>query len=359
MSKTSSRIVKQWLTSAIIALAALACTGHAVPVAEEEPSGHHPGGVAGCDDPSCCPRGQWVCDDPDEGGLCHCVTWGQDADTWPGGSHPPGGVRFSCEMEDEFARRDCIRNNSQDQLGGDATAGQLVDASANGDAGAAGTKDVGAGSEDVGVGVPDATSGQQTDALTNGEGDECIDGVPLADEHGKPFGEDTQLIVTLSEPKACIDVTVDKTGYYRLFDQTPAESCLSQTDEIAYLRISNSCNEQGWPIDPNLGQRFIVQDVDNTPPCSGKCDGDLVCREGLGHAGRCCVPNRIDVGTFLLVAGEKNKMCWHHFCPEWKKDGQGDRFVSDEQRCGETPQSVHLLLAGLSACISDRAPACR
>ncbi len=131
---------------------------------------------------------------------------------------------------------------------------------------------------------------------------------------------------------ACGTLTVTKTGYYRIFDLELSESCDDQLDETGYLTVDNSCNPGGWALEGNVGDRYLVLDSDNTAECSGNdCGAGKVCREGNNH-GTCCVPeDPTFMGTFLLVAGEDNRICLHHWCPEWleaQADGQDLGFVT-------------------------------
>lgn len=135
------------------------------------------------------------------------------------------------------------------------------------------------------------------------------------------------------EAQACGTITVEKTGYYRIFDVELSESCDSQQDETGFLTVTNSCNPEGWAAEANAGYRYLVLDSDNTPSCSGDqdCAGGTVCRTGNNH-GSCCVPAEPTfMGTFLLVAGEDNIICLNHWCPVWKEatqDGAEPGFVT-------------------------------
>jgi hypothetical protein len=60
------------------------------------------------------------------------------------------------------------------------------------------------------------------------------------------------------------------------------------------------------------------------------------------------------MGTFLLVAGEENVVCIHHWCPEWKEalaDGENLGFVHDEEdpsaSCASA-DSIHFKIAATS-----------
>lgn len=112
----------------------------------------------------------------------------------------------------------------------------------------------------------------------------------------------------------CGTLTVDETGYYQIFDVELSESGPSQKDETGYVKISNSCNSDGWPVERNYEDRFLILDVDNDP-----CTTDPECGAGrtCGGSGGCVPDAPTFMGTFLLVAGEDNTMCLHHWCPEY------------------------------------------
>jgi hypothetical protein len=161
-------------------------------------------------------------------------------------------------------------------------------------------------------------------------------------------GEDDGQIYALgsgSPAVSCGTLTVDKTGYYQIFDTELSESCSDQLDETGYLRITNSCNPNGVAVEANAGDRFVVLDSDNTPPCTtdADCGAGKVCREGNNH-GNCCVPDKPTfMGTFLLVAGENNTICLYHWCPVWlaekQKSGTDLGFVTAD--CTGSVNSVH------------------
>jgi hypothetical protein len=120
--------------------------------------------------------------------------------------------------------------------------------------------------------------------------------------------------------QGCGTLLVDQTGYYSIFDTELSESCDDQLDETGYLTVSNSCNGDGWAAERNAQDRFLVFDSDNSPDCTtdAECADGKVCRMGGGH-GSCCVPDTpVFMGTFLLVAGEPNRICIHHWCPDWQ-----------------------------------------
>ena len=171
--------------------------------------------------------------------------------------------------------------------------------------------------------------------------------------------DDGQLIALNDTQATCGTLTVDKSGYYRIFDIELSESCAKQKDETGYLTITNSCNSAGWAAEANAGQRFLILDSDNTNDCTkdADCQGGLVCRDG-NNGGRCCVsPKPTFMGTFLLVAGEKNTICLHHWCPEWKaekqKSGADLGFVTASGKC-EGINSIHFRIrADAIACADD------
>jgi len=166
---------------------------------------------------------------------------------------------------------------------------------------------------------------------------------------GDPDGELAVLGNDPARAEACATVRVTETAYYSLFDDALAESCAEQQDEISYVTITNSCSASGNPVERNTADRFIIADVDNSPSCAGddECGSGFSCITRSAHFGPCCVPSEpVLVGTFLLVAGEDNRICLHHACPEIR-DGTlsgADVFVSEG--CRGSTDSVHLRLDG-------------
>lgn len=163
-------------------------------------------------------------------------------------------------------------------------------------------------------------------------GDICTDpDPPCVVEGERPFRfeDDTDgtadgqiFALNNSEARGCGTLIVDRTAYYSIFDTELSESCSDQRDETGYLTVSNSCNSDGWATQRNAGDRFLVADSDNTPACGndGDCGAGEVCRAANSH-GRCCVPEEpVFMGTFLLVAGEPNRICINHWCPEWRAE---------------------------------------
>jgi hypothetical protein len=155
---------------------------------------------------------------------------------------------------------------------------------------------------------------------------------------------------------SCATVTVDVTGYYQVFDKYIAESCTRQLDETGFLTIKNSCNAAGEPVEENVGDHFVVGDVDNTMECTSdaECGGGMVCR--VGTRASCCVSTTPTfMGTFLLKAGEPNELCLTHWCPLYRAGREADGFVNDG--CGaDKINSIHLVLDGTTfACVDDRA----
>jgi MYXO-CTERM domain-containing protein len=194
-------------------------------------------------------------------------------------------------------------------------------------------------------------------AFQSGNLDFCFaDRVPAGRSFPSQTPSDNQIFVVGNNASAAQDcgiVQVKETGYYAIFDSELSESCGDQKDETGYLTVQNSCSSDGWPVERNVGERYLVQDVDNSAACvtDGECGAGKVCREGNTH-GRCCVPKEpVFVGTFLLVAGEENVVCIHHWCPEWRQALEGGKnlgFVHDPAAPGEnckTPDSIHFKIA--------------
>jgi len=156
--------------------------------------------------------------------------------------------------------------------------------------------------------------------------------------------------------RACGTVRVDETAYYAIFDTELSESCDDQLDETGYLTVQSSCNPEGWAVERNAGDRFLVADSDNTMRCvdDSDCGAGRVCREGTSH-GNCCVPaDPVFMGTFLLVAGEDNVICINHWCPEWSDEiaaGRDFGFINED--CSGA-NSIHFQIAATAiACIDE------
>ena len=172
-------------------------------------------------------------------------------------------------------------------------------------------------------------------------------------------GDDNGQIFALGDRdpmRGCGTLLVDETGYYAIYDTELSESCDDQLDETGYLTVTNSCNGAGYAVERNADERFLIFDSDNSPDCSGDgdCGADEVCRAGGSH-GRCCVPSEpVFMGTFLLVAGEPNRICLHHWCPDWRAEIEAGRdygFVVDGCR---GVNSVHFRIdATAIACRDD------
>ncbi|MCA9610768.1 MAG: hypothetical protein KC619_34470 [Myxococcales bacterium] len=177
--------------------------------------------------------------------------------------------------------------------------------------------------------------------------DEMRGGITLIDDLD---GEDNGEIYVLGDGRrdeSCATVRVDVTAYYALYDAALAESCTRQLDEISYVTIENTCNADGNPVERNVGDRFVIGDVDNTPDCTtdAECGAGSTCRGR--SSGNCCVPTApAFVGTFLLMAGEDNRICLHHVCPEVRAGSLSgaDAFMS--AGCEGSINSVHLRLDG-------------
>jgi hypothetical protein len=122
-------------------------------------------------------------------------------------------------------------------------------------------------------------------------------------------------------------LTAAATGWYHLYDYSLAESGASQTNEVAYLRITNARRPDGEPYHANCADEWIVDDFDNeqTPV------------------------ERIYAGTFWLEAGP-NDLALIHYCP-LERSGSCPQF-HDTSDAGSTcdsdgPNSVHFDGEGL------------
>ncbi len=177
-------------------------------------------------------------------------------------------------------------------------------------------------------------------------------------------GGDGQLWVLGSDSNAdCGIVKVKETGYYAIFDSELSESCADQKDETGYLTVHNGCNPSGWAVERNVGDRYLVKDLDNegggctTDP---ECGPGKVCREGTNH-GNCCVPDEpVYMGTYLLAADEDNVICLHHWCPEWKAElakGNDLGWVHDPTNPGnncKSADSIHFKIAATAIVCNQR-----
>ncbi|MFK7986704.1 MAG: putative metal-binding motif-containing protein [Sandaracinaceae bacterium] len=200
-----------------------------------------------------------------------------------------------------------------------------------------------------------------------GRTDICSDPPPPCEEEDRlPFtfidnrdGSDDGEIFALgnrSPTRSCGTVTVETTGYYSIFDIELSESCDDQEDETGYLTVSNGCNPDGWAVERNAGDRFLVADSDNSPDCTddAECGSGEVCRAADSH-GRCCVPDSpVFMGTFLLVAGQDNEICINHWCPEWQEElDEGRDFGFAESGCSGV-NSIHFRIGATAvACLDE------
>ncbi len=154
---------------------------------------------------------------------------------------------------------------------------------------------------------------------------------------------------------SCGTLRVTSTGYYDIFDIELSESCDTQQDETGYLTVANSCNTEGWPTEGNAGSRYVVLDNDNTPPCadSSECTPGKVCRTGGGR--KCCVPDTpVFMGTFLLVAGEDNKICLNHWCPDWREAQMSGGDPGFElSGCAGSINSIHFRIGATALACED------
>ena len=199
-----------------------------------------------------------------------------------------------------------------------------------------------------------------------GREDLCSDPPPPCEATGElPFtfiddrdGSDDGQIFALGnrDPRqSCGTVRVDTTGYYSIFDTELSESCDDQRDETGYLTVANRCNAEGWAVERNAGDRFLVFDSDNSPDCTddAECGVGRVCREGGGH-GRCCVPDQpVFMGTFLLVEGEDNVICINHWCPEWEMEIDAGRDFGFVEADCDGVNSIHFRIGATAIACED------
>ena len=165
------------------------------------------------------------------------------------------------------------------------------------------------------------------------------------------FEADGGQIVALNKPDetvGCGTVTVKTTGYYSIFDIDLSESCDTQKDETGYLTITNTCNSAGWPVERNAGDRFVVPDgdnercIDNNTACASE---GKVCKESK-RDGFCCVSSEpVFMGTFFLDANQPNRICLHHWCPDWEENKELG-FVTNDCGGPNKVNSIHFVLEG-------------
>lgn len=162
-------------------------------------------------------------------------------------------------------------------------------------------------------------------------GDTCSDPVPPADRclaglepliftddlDGSPDGVlFTSFRQGEGAPEPCASLYVGGTGYFRIYTSAFAGSGPSQLDESGYVTVHNNCNSDGWPAERNAAERYVVRDSDNltgTP--------------------------QVFIGTFLLVEGERNRICFHHWCQYWHAEllaGRDLGFVMGDCRDGNS-----------------------
>ena len=123
-------------------------------------------------------------------------------------------------------------------------------------------------------------------------------------------------------------LTADQSGWYHVYDYSLAESGSSQTNEVSYLRITNSRRPDGEPYWENCAGEWIVDDFDN----SGSVEG-----------------RRIYTGTFWLEAGA-NDLALIHYCPLERRGYCPDFHDTSDaaSTCdSDGPNSVHFNGAGL------------
>lgn len=354
----------------------MGCAPGALDDGQHGPSGDGPplGGFTGQDptcpiDPDChiggdcslyeCPD-HWECEDLDDGAEV-CVA--------PGPDYPDDGGGGGWECYDEFDQTVCRREGGDVPDGGGGSVwdcahmGEFVEC----------RRDHPDYPDDGGGGawncwferefrvcrrdVPD-------DGREHCEGDACAP--PICEETARgtvTFIDDQDEmndgeIYALGDgtrDRSCATVMVDVTGYYQVFDKYIAESCTRQLDETGFLTIRNSCNASGEPVEENVGDHFVVGDVDNTTECTSDadCSGGLVCR--VGTRSSCCVSTTPTfMGTFLLKAGEPNELCLNHWCPLYRAGREADGF-SNDGCAADAINSIHLVLDGTTfACVDDR-----
>jgi hypothetical protein len=137
----------------------------------------------------------------------------------------------------------------------------------------------------------------------------------------------------------CATLVVPESRSYRLYATEWSESGTDQLDESGYLTISNRCNPEGFPEERNVGDRYVVLDSDNEPGA---------------------VRERSFLGTFLLVAGEPNRICLHHFCHDYVEALAGGLDLGFTNDGCRSLSSLHFETDSQTGCALRAAPrACR
>ncbi|RLB53840.1 MAG: hypothetical protein DRJ42_10860, partial [Deltaproteobacteria bacterium] len=330
---------------------------------EEQPSGGEVCVSPGPDYPDEGSGGNWDCNDEYDRTTCTRPA-GDDGSGSGGGSgsgfpDDGGGGTWTCEREGDLIV--CINENSDypDDRGDETWScwfeGEFRVCSRGDDGAGGGGAGGGGGGGDGGGGTGGGGGGGPGDGgRSHCVGELCEYPVCTIDVRGTATftddrdGEADGQIYVFGDGRrdqACATVSVDLTGYYRIYDEYIAESCTSQLDETGYLTITNSCTATGEPWEENVGDHFIVDDVDNTMSCSADsdCGGGMVCRDGTRT--RCCIdPTPVFMGTFLLIAGEPNEVCINHWCPEYRDGRSSDGHAN--ANCNSSIDSIHLILDG-------------
>jgi len=127
------------------------------------------------------------------------------------------------------------------------------------------------------------------------------------------------------------NVYVETEGTYHVYSNYIAESGSSQTNESAYIRISNSTNPDGFPMFSNCNTDWVVADLDN----------GMAIPSGMVAY----------VGTFYLAQGD-NAITMGHYCPLYRA-GECPSFhieIDSSSTCDTgNPNSVHF--TGTAVCL--------
>ncbi len=209
----------------------------------------------------------------------------------------------------------------------------------------------------------------------------------------KKKGSNSKQLVRLGKDSGAAKGTISgvtQSGYYSIYDARLSESCRGQRNETGFLRITNSCNATGWPVERNVVdsngsnsikfadqpapiplEPFVILDGDNdnggkddcnianigNPNVCGGPESGLKCQavtkvddngddvlDSNGNPtinGACCVGSGF-MGTFFLEATEdsegnqigQNDVFLHHWCPIWKNNKDLGFVVPDkDQKC--------------------------
>jgi len=222
--------------------------------------------------------------------------------------------------------------DDDDAGGADSSSQGDDDAGADHDDGGPGDDDTGdddTGDDDADPADDDSTpwDDDETPGDDDTEEEDCPNGIQFTVIDPDNDGQVAVLSWSPTEDEAIIQVSVN--GVYDIYDSYTAESGASQQNETGWVQITNSVNPQGYPVNGNCGNIYLVQDNDNN--------------------GAPTQP--VYLGTFPLKAGEDNLLTLYHYCPIYRT-GQCQGFHIGDANSGSgcntnNANSIHLDLSGL------------